>query len=449
MSSVIIKSKLFGDMFATKAMQALFDDEALVQRYIDVEVALARAQAKLGVIPKKAAQAIAQSADMSRIDWDRLSARTHIVGYPILPLVEQMSEWAEDGLGQYCHWGATTQDIMDTADVLQIRDALELIESDLNAIRTACAKLAGDHANTPMAGRTHLQQALPMTFGFKVARWLFSLDRHAERLQQLRPRVLIGEFAGAAGTLASLGKDGLAVQKALMNELGLGEPAMTWHTARDGFAETTGLLAMICGTLGKIGFDIMLMMQSELGEVYEPFVSGRGASSTMPQKRNPISSEHMVAAAKTVRECHAAMLDGMVHDHERATGPKHVEWQAMPTAFLLASGSLAAAREALEGLEVNEDAMRRNLDVTGGLIVAEAVMMGLAPEIGRQVAHDVVYDCCRESLEKGEAFIDVLGNHAEIRGKIDRKRLVELVDPANYLGSAPQMVANYLKTRKS
>lgn len=449
MSSVIIKSKLFGDMFATKAMQALFDDEALVQRYIDVEVALARAQAKLGVIPEKAAQAIAQSADMSRIDWDRLSARTHIVGYPILPLVEQMSEWAEDGLGQYCHWGATTQDIMDTADVLQIRDALELIESDLNAIRTACAKLAGDHANTPMAGRTHLQQALPMTFGFKVARWLLSLDRHAERLQQLRPRVLIGEFAGAAGTLASLGKEGLAVQKGLMAELGLGEPAMTWHTARDGFAETTGLLAMICGTLGKIGFDIMLMMQSELGEVYEPFVSGRGASSTMPQKRNPISSEHMVAAAKTVRECHAAMLDGMVHDHERATGPKHVEWQAMPTAFLLASGSLAAAREALEGLEVNEDAMRRNLDVTGGLIVAEAVMMGLAPEIGRQVAHDVVYDCCRESLEKGEAFIDVLGNHAEIRGKIDRERLEELVDPANYLGSAPQMVANYLKTRKA
>lgn len=434
-------------MFASPAMRALFTDEALVQRYIDVEVALARAQGKLGVIPKEAAEAIAVSADIARIDWDRLAGRTRVVGYPILPLVEQMSDWAPDGLGQYCHWGATTQDIMDTADVLQIRDALALVEADLDAIRTATAGLAERHADTPMAGRTHLQQALPVTFGFKAARWLFSLDRHRQQLEQLKPRVLIGEFAGAAGTLASLGKDGLAVQKGLMQELGLGLPAMPWHTARDGFAETTGLLAMICGTLGKIGFDIMLMMQSEIGEVYEPFVQGRGASSTMPQKRNPIASELMVAAAKTVRECHAAMLDGMVQDHERATGPWHVEWQALPSAFLLASGSLAAAREALEGLEVNEEAMRRNLEGTGGLIVAEAVMMGLAPQLGRQVAHDVVYDCCREALEKREAFLDVLARHPEIWGQIARERLEELVDPANYLGSAPEMTRSYLKTR--
>lgn len=449
MSTVVIKSKLFGDMFASEAMQALYSDEALVQRYIDVEVALAKAQGKLGIIPEAAAQAIEASADISRLDWDRLSARTRVVGYPILPLVEQMSDWADGGLGQYCHWGATTQDIMDTADVLQIRDALELVDADIKAICNATAALAENHRDTPMAGRTHLQQALPITFGQKAARWLFSLDRHRERLGELRPRVLIGEFAGAAGTLASLGADGIAVQKALMEELGLGRPGMPWHTARDGFAETTGLLAMICGTLGKIGFDIMLMMQSEIGEVYEPFVSGRGASSTMPQKRNPIASELMVAAAKTVRECHAAMLDGLVHDHERATGPKHVEWQAIPTAFLLTSGALAAARETLEGLEVNEKAMRRNLEATGGLIVAEAVMMGLAPQIGRQVAHDVVYDCCREALEEGEAFLDVLASHPEISGKIGRDTLAELVDPAKYLGSAPQMVDDYLKSRKA
>lgn len=448
MSTVILKSKLFSDMFASAEMQALYCDEALVQRYIDVEVALAKAQAGLGVIPAEAADAIAASADITRIDWDRLAERTRVVGYPILPLVEQMSGWAPDGLGQYCHWGATTQDIMDTADVLQIRDALALVEADLDAIRAACAKLAEAHADTPMAGRTHLQQALPITFGFKVARWLWSLDRHRQRLDELRPRVLVGEFAGAAGTLASLGKDGPAVEKALMQELGLGRPGMPWHTARDGFAETTGFLALLCGTIGKIGFDIMLMMQSEIGEVYEPFVQGRGASSTMPQKRNPIASELMVAAAKTVREAHAAMLDGMVHDHERATGPKHVEWQAVPTAFLLASGALAAAREALEGLEVNEAAMRRNLDITGGLIVAEAVMMGLAPQLGRQVAHDVVYDCCRESLKEGRPFLDVLAAHPGVEGKIGRDTLAALVAPGNYLGSAPGMTRDYLKARK-
>lgn len=448
MPSLVTSSAVFGDMFGTREMRALFSDQALVERYLEVEVALARAQASLGLIPTKAAEEIARVATVDRVDWTRLAERTAVVGYPILPLVEQLSEWAEDGLGQYCHWGATTQDIMDTADVLQIRHGLDLVEAELEAIAAALAELAEMHAETPMAGRSHLQHALPVTFGYKAATWLAAIDRHLERLSDARPRVLVGEFAGAAGTLASLGEDGLATQRALMRELGLGQPDITWHTIRDGFAETTGLLALITGSLGKIGLDVMLMMQSELGEVLEPFVPGRGASSTMPQKRNPISSEMMLASAKIVREQHAAMLDAMVQDHERATGPWHVEWQALPVAFVVASGGLRAAREALEGLEVKPEAMRRNLDATGGLIVAEAVMMGLAPKLGRQVAHDVVYDCCRASLERGRPFLDVLAETPEIAKVMDRERLAALVDPANYLGSAPEMTRALLERRR-
>ncbi|MEE8455833.1 MAG: 3-carboxy-cis,cis-muconate cycloisomerase [Limibaculum sp.] len=448
MPSIVIGSKLWGDMFGTAAMRALFTDEAMVQRYLDVEAALARAQAGIGIVPAEAAAAITAVARVGRIDWDRLSARTQVVGYPILPLVEQLSGWAADGLGQWSHWGATTQDIMDTADVLQIRDALDLIAADLDAVAAALARLAEDHAETPMAGRTHLQHALPVSFGYKAATWLSGLDRHRARLAELRPRVEVVSFGGAAGTLASLGDDGLATQAALAGELDLAVPDITWHTIRDGLAEVTGWLALVAASIGKIGYDIALMMQTEVAEVLEPYQPGRGASSTMPQKRNPIGSELMLAAAKIVREQHALMLDAMVQDHERATGQWHVEWQALPTAFIIASGGLAAAREVLEGLEVRPQAMRRVLDMTGGLIVAEAVMMGLAPALGRQVAHDLVQDCCRVALTWDTPFLDALAAEPRIAAVIDRAALARLVDPANYLGAAPEMTRRLLARRR-
>lgn len=448
MASVVIGSKLFGEMFGTEEMHGLFTDEYIVQRYLDVEAALARAQAKLDIIPHEAAEAISEVTRVVRVDWKRLSERTQIVGYPILPLVEQLSDWPENGLGQWCHWGATTQDIMDTADVLQNRDALELVSTDLDAVASALAKLASKYADQPMAGRTHLQHALPITFGYKAATWLSAIDRHRTRLTELTQRINMVSFSGAAGTLASLGEQqGLATQAALAAELGLRVPDITWHTIRDNFAEVTGLLAMISASIGKIGYDIMLMMQSEIGEVLEPFVPGRGASSTMPQKRNPISSEMMLAAAKIVREQHSAMLDAVVQDHERATGQWHVEWQVIPTAFIVTSGGLRAAREAIEGLEVRPDAMREALDATGGLIVAEAVMMGLAPHLGRQVAHDVVYEACRTSLTGGKTFIDALAAHPKIAERLEREELEDLVDPANYLGAAPAMTRRLLAKR--
>lgn len=449
MSTIVVKSGIYGDMFGTADMRGLFSDNTILGLYLDVETALARAQAKLGLIPEKAAEAITEAADIEKIDMEKLSARTQIVGYPILPLVEQLSNWAPDGLGQYCHWGATTQDIMDTADVLQVRAGLDIVEEHLERIAAALARLAWEHVETPMAGRTHLQHALPVSFGFKAATWLSAIDRHLQRLKELRPRVEVVQFSGAAGTLASLSGNGLDTQAALAEELGLGIPDITWHTIRDGLAEVTGFLALVTGTIGKIGYDIMLMMQTETGEVLEPFVSGRGASSTMPQKRNPISSEMMLAASKIVREQHSAMLDAMVQDHERATGQWHVEWHALPTAFIVASGGLAAAAEVLEGLEVRPEAMRKVLDTTKGLIVAEAVMMGLAPHIGRQVAHDVVYDCCRKALAGEASFLDALMEEKAISDTLDRATVEALTRPENYLGEAPEMVRRLLARRSA
>ncbi|CAN7174972.1 adenylosuccinate lyase family protein [Bosea sp. LjRoot9] len=432
-------------MFGTAEMRAIFDDAALVGRYVEAERALARAQARCGVIPREAAIAIDRAGRELTIDFDRLRRETEIVGYPILPLVHQLAESAGEAAGGFVHWGATTQDIMDTANVLQVRAALELVERDLATLAGILAGLARKHRDTPMAGRTHLQQALPITFGYKAAIWLAGIERHRERLSQLRPRVLVGEFSGAAGTLASVGADGLEMQRLFCEELGLDQPAITWHVARDGLAETVALLGLITGSLAKIATDVMLMMATEFGEVSEPFVPGRGASSTMPQKRNPISSELILAAAKAVRQHVATMLDGMIHDFERATGPWHLEWIALPESFLLTGSALANANFMLGGLVVHEQRMRRNLDITGGLIVAEAVMMAAAPKLGRQHAHDVVYDACRQAIEGGGRLADILAGRPEVVAALGSREAIErCCDPANYLGLAGEMVDRVL-----
>ena len=446
-STTVLDSILFRDAFGTPAMREVFSDFSLISRYAEVEIALAKAEARCGVIPAPAAEEIAKRTDVSTLDFELLRQETDIVGYPILPLVHQMVKQCGDA-GRYVHWGATTQDIMDTAVVLQIRAGLAIIESDIAALRSILAGLAKRHRDTPMAGRTHLQQALPVTFGYKCAIWLAMFDRHAERLAQLKPRLLVGQFAGAAGTLASLGDKGFEVQKALCEELGLGVPVSTWHVARDGFAEVMNFLALVTGSLGKVALDIMMMASTEFGEVYEPFVKGRGASSTMPQKRNPISSELMLAAAKGVRQHAGLMLDAMVQDFERATGPWHAEWMAIPESFVLTAGSLHQAKFALGGLIVDEKKMSDNLDISRGLIVAEAVMMGLAPDLGRQEAHDVVYDACRVANDRGMTLADALSADSRVSARIDRATIERLTSPKNYLGLAPEMVDRVLAASK-
>ena len=447
MPSTVFDSAIFRDAFGSPAMRAIFSDEALVARYVEVEVALAKVQGALGLIPAAAAMAIGTGADASKLDMAKLKTETDLVGYPIVGVVHQVQKQCGDA-GRYLHWGATTQDIMDTAVVLQVRAGLEIIEADITALRGILADLSKRYRDTPMAGRTHLQQALPVTFGYKTAIYLAMFDRHAERLVQLKPRVLVGQFAGAAGTLASLGDKGFEVQKALCEELGLGVPVSTWHVARDGLAEVINFFGLVTGSLGKIALDVMIMASTEFGELYEPFVKGRGASSTMPQKRNPISSELMLAACKGVRQHAGLMLDAMVQDFERATGPWHAEWMAIPESLVLTAGALNQAKFALGGLIVDEKKMSENLDISRGLIVAEAVMMGLAPDMGRQEAHDVVYDACRIANENGMTLADALSADPRVASRIDRATIDRLTSPKNYLGLAPEMVDRVLAASK-
>ncbi|WP_198029449.1 3-carboxy-cis,cis-muconate cycloisomerase [Bradyrhizobium sp. WSM3983] len=435
-------------MFGTAEMRRVFSDEGLIERYLEAEAALARAQARAGVVPAEAAAAIHEASKTVEIDFERLRHETEIVGYPILPLVHQLAEAAGEA-GRYVHWGATTQDIMDTANVLQIRAALGIVVRDLKELHKTLAHLADKHRATPMAGRTHLQQALPVTFGYKVAVWFSSIDRHIERLDQALPRILVGEFGGAAGTLASIGEGGLEIQRLYCEELGLAQPTITWHVARDGIAEAVTLLGLITGTLGKIATDVMLMCATEFGELSEPFVSGRGASSTMPQKRNPISSEIMLAAAKAVRQHVATMLDAMIHDFERATGPWHLEWISLPESFLLTAASLASAKFLTAGLVVHERRMRENLAITHGLIVAEAVMMAAAPKLGRQRSHDMVYEACGQAIESGDELADVLAEKPEIVAALGGVDVIRRhCDPTRYLGLAGQMIDRALASAK-
>jgi 3-carboxy-cis,cis-muconate cycloisomerase len=445
MPATALDSDIFRDIFTTPEMRQVFSDQNRTACYLAIEAALARVQGRLGIIPAEAAREIESKCKVELIDFARLKSTTESIGYPILGVVQQIVALCDRGLGEWCHWGATTQDITDTATVMQIRAALALVEADMETIAATLAELAQRHRDTPMAGRSNLQQAVPLTFGFKCACLLAAMQRHRARLRELRPRVLVGEFGGAVGTLASLGKDGLKVQEGLMAELELGQPEIAWHTVRDRIGEVGCFLGLVTGTLGKISMDVKLLMQTEVGEVYEPFHEGRGSSSTMPQKRNPISSLYIHATAALVRQHVAALLEAAVADHERSTGPWEIEWIALPEIFLLAAGCLRQTRDMVAGLQVDAARMRANLDLTGGAIVSEQVMMGLGPHLGRQRAHDLVYDICRVAATGGGALVDLLAKEPEIARHVTRAELERMCDPGNYLGLAGEMVDRVIK----
>ena len=445
MASTVFDSAILGNLFSTEAMRKIFSDENRVAIYLYIEAALAHVEARLGIIPAAAAEEISAQAKIEHIDLEKLRRRTEVVGSPIIPLVDQLVARCADDSGQYVHWGATTQDLTDTATVIQIRDTLAIVDADLRELSGSFANLARRYRDTPMAGRSMLQHGVPITFGLKAAEVLAAIERHRTRLDELRPRALVGQFGGAVGTLASLGARGLEVQRELMKELQLGEPEIAWHTHRDAFAEIGAFLAMVTGTLAKFATDTKLMMQTEVGEAAEPAEAGRGSSSTMPQKRNPVACNFILACAAIVRHNAASLMEAMVQDHERASGPWLVEWVALPEIFLAASGALYHARNLAAGLHIDEKRMRENLDATGGLISSEAVMMALAAHLGRERAHELVSEISRESLAQGKPFFELLAENPEVSKHLDRAGVEKLLDPANYLGLSREMADRVLQ----
>lgn len=428
-------------LFGTDEMRGIFAERAWLQRMLDVEAALARAQARLGIVPQAAADAITKAARAEALSLDELAAGTRVTGYPVVALTKALARAAGQEAGGFVHWGATTQDILDTALVLQLRDALEVVRRDLVRMLHALLAKAEAHKSDVMAGRTHLQHALPVTFGYKCAVWAAPLIDDLARLDAVERRVLKVQFAGAVGTLASLGEKGRAVTEALAQELGLGAPDAPWHAARDGLAELVSVLGIVCGNLAKLATDMMLLMQTEVAEVFEPHQPGRGGSSTMPQKRNPIASEYVLAAARGVHALAPLVLNAMAQDHERATGPWQAEQLALSQICVLTAGALSHGLQIAEGMVVDVARMRHNLDLTRGLIMAESIMMALAPKLGRGAAHDLVEHACAKAIGQHRRLVDVLREEPALSRLVDEATLARIADPSHYVGECLAVVA--------
>jgi len=434
-SAHIIDSRLFRDLYGTPAMRAVFSDRATLQAWFDAEAALAAAEAECGLIPQSAANAIARAANAADVDIDALRDGIARSGHPFVPAIKALERLAGEA-GAFVHFGATTQDVMDTGAVLQMRAALALIEEGVEAFTAALAAQARAHRTTVMAGRTHGQHAVPITLGLKLAVLVAEMRRHVARIDELKPRLLVGQLAGAAGTLATLGDKGPAVRAAMCRRLNLSEPPIVWHTARDAIAETVGLLAMIGATCGKFANEVVNLQRSEIAEVAEPSGKESVGSSTMPQKQNPMIAQNVVALARLMAGLPASAITAMMHEHERDMAAWQMEWLVVPEAFTLASGALSHARAIASGLRVDAERMRANLAASGGLINAEAVMMALAEKMGRHAAHDRIGATVRTAVAEGRPLAEALSADPVIAGHLDRAEVETLLEPEAWLGEA-------------
>ena len=438
---------LFDRLFYSGPMLAVFSDENRLQRMLDFESALASVEAGLGVIPEDASRIISTSCKVDILNVASLVEDAERAGNLAIPLVKQLSRVVNErnaDAARYVHWGATSQDVIDTGFVLQMREALAFVEDQLQDLNTELAALAERHAATVMPGRTWLQHAVPITFGWKAAGWLDAVLRHQARLQEIRSRALTLQLGGAAGTLASLGADGPAVSRKLAETLDLAHPEISWHSSRDRIGEVAALLGLITATLGKIARDISLLMQTEVGEAFESAGEGKGGSSTMPQKRNPVGCATVLSAAVRVPGLVATVLSSAVQEHERGLGNWQAEWETLPEIFNLCSGSLAKMIDVLAGLEVDVPRMASNLEQSNGLIFAEAVSMKLATQLGRAAAHALVERACRLAIESKRHLRDVLMEDAELKGLLSKAEIAALFESAGYLGMTRQSIDQVL-----
>lgn len=436
-------SQLFDAYFTSAPMRQVFSDQGRVQGMLDFEAGLARAEAAAGVIPRALVADIEAACRAELYDFDALAIAIGGAGNSAIPLVKALGKRIAASNAEaerYVHMGATSQDAMDSGLVLQLRAAIDLLERDLNTLSRQLAAQAQRHAATPMAGRTWLQHATPVTLGMKIAGWLGAIDRHRQRLDEIKPRLLCLQFGGASGSLAALGDKAWSVAGALAAELDLQLPEQPWHTQRDRLVEFASLLGLIAGSLGKMGRDISLLMQTEAGELFEPSAPGKGGSSTMPHKRNPVGAAVLIGAATRAPGLVATMFAAMPQEHERSLGLWHAEWETLPELCCLVSGALQQALIMVPDLEVDAERMAANLELTRGLVLAEAVSIALAQRIGRDAAHHLVEQCCKQAVKEGAHLRDVLGANAEVTAQLSAEELDRLLDPAHYLGQAQRWV---------
>ncbi|WP_285417198.1 3-carboxy-cis,cis-muconate cycloisomerase [Pseudomonas sp. efr-133-TYG-5] len=436
-------NQLFDAYFTARDMREVFCDQGRVQAMLDFEAALARAEARVGLIPPTAVAPIAAACRAGLYDFAALAEAIATAGNSAIPLVKALGRQiaaADAEAERYVHLGATSQDVMDSGLVLQLRQALALIDSELAQLAASLATQAQRHAATPLAGRTWLQHATPVTLGMKIATWLGAVTRSRQRLRELKPRLLVLQFGGASGTLAALGAQALPIAQALAEELQLSLPEQPWHTQRDRLVEFGAVLGLIAGSLGKLGRDISLLMQTEAAEVFEPAAPGKGGSSTMPHKRNPVGAAVLIGAATRVPGLLSTLFSAMPQEHERSLGLWHAEWETLPEICCLVSGALQQARLLADGLEVDAARMARNLELTQGLVLAEAVSIVLAQRVGRDAAHHLLEQCCKRAVAEQRHLRAVLSDEPGVSAELSASELDDLLNPAHYLGQAQTWV---------
>ncbi|WP_321338076.1 3-carboxy-cis,cis-muconate cycloisomerase [Breoghania sp.] len=444
-----IDSRLLGHLFSSAPMHGVWDDAARLQGMLDFEAALARVQSRLGVIPQTVGEAVSEKAKADLFDLDAIGEKVPLGGNIAIPLVKALTAKVEGAASGYVHWGATSQDVIDTGFMLQARAGIAVLRADLVRLGGACAVLADAHRATPMVGRSFMQHGLPTVFGLKAAGWLDTVGRLIARLDTVAEQSLALQFGGAVGTLASLGADGAAVRDQLAAELGLPVPPTPWFTMRERIVEIGSALGAIAGIMGKIAGDIVLLMQTEVGEVFEPSAPGKGGSSTMPHKRNPVGAATARGAAIQAEARAGALYQIMDQQHERAVGGWQAEWGLVPELFVLTAAAIAPLIAVIEGLEVKAERMRANLEITNGLIFAEAVMMKLAPMIGRDVAHHVLEGASKRAVAEGLHLKAVLTESDEVRAHLDEAEIAAIFDPLGYVGSAEIFIERALEHWRS
>ncbi|HTP97287.1 MAG TPA: adenylosuccinate lyase [Burkholderiales bacterium] len=444
MPSGVFDQILLRHLWGTDELRAIFCDENRVQKWFDFEAALALEQAELGIIPRAAAAEIAARAKVGNIDLEAVAAEVRDIKHPLVPSLRALQRACAERHGEYVHFGPTTQDVLDTGMVLQVREAHAIFLRDLRAIGRELYRLADTHKSTPMVGRTHAVQALPITFGHKCAVWLSEIGRQYERMRQLEPRVFVGCLVGAVGTQASYGEQAAELDRRVMRRLGLGVADINWQPARDRLAEYVSVLGLIGGTLGKIANEIINCERNEVDELEEPFNEGKVGSSTMPHKRNPSVCENIVTVSRAIRYSVALMQEAMFVEHERDGAAWRMEWKALPEACLMLGVMLAQSKYVLSGLVVHADRMRKNLDLLGGFLLSERVMFALADKLGKQSAHEVVYEAAMHGIERGVTFEQSLMQDPKVRGALTEAELRAVLDPTTYVGRAPQIVEQVL-----